>query len=450
MNSEHALIVDDSKTAQHRLKRMLEKFDLDIDIVSSAEEALAHLSYNHPAVIFLDHHMTGMSGMDALKTIKANPNTALIPVVMYTSEKDDLFVTQARALGALDILSKSTMQPSNLERVLESLNIYPRAPEENESREKPVVVAPKPTPGQTPPVSDLQQVRSQVGRLFEIHIAEVRSQINTSTQFIVKRLSTVIESRPIRDGGNDDVFLSAGRISDAEAGRKSAFISNLLLVAVLIGMGIFLYQILQTQEALQQVAKTVQESSDAGKADTHAIADSVSQLVNDKKAEVNQESNSTLLRAVGVVQNADFQFNYGESPFNPQQLANLTNVVSILAQAGYRGPIVVDLNFGNVCLEPGTAANTWRLARSEMPATSCKMLKDLSPKFAIADYMTPAYQTFEQTLPPIQDGRVSIRLTSSGLTYPRTEYPIVRTSTTAGEWNNAALKNNRISIQFPS
>jgi len=449
MNSEHALIVDDSKTAQHRLKRMLEKFDLDIDIVSSAEEALAHLSYNHPAVIFLDHHMTGMSGMDALKTIKANPNTALIPVVMYTSEKDDLFVTQARALGALDILSKSTMQPSNLERVLESLNIYTRGADENESQEKTVVVAAKPSPGQTPAISDLQQVRAQVGRLFEIHIAEVRSQINTSTQFIIKRLSTVIESRPLRGSANEDIFLSAGRLTDAEASRKSAFISNLLLVAVLIGMGFFLYQILQTQETLQQVAKTVQETSESGKAETHVIADSVSKLVNDRKAEANQTANSTLLRAVGVVQNADFQFNYGESPFNPQQLANLTNVVSILAQAGYRGPIIVDLNFGNVCLEPGTAANTWRLARSEMPATSCKMLKDLAPKFAVADYVTAAYQNFEQTLPPIQNGLISIQLTSSGMSNARAEYPIVRTSTTAGEWNSAALKNNRISIQFP-
>src|SRR6185312_12726392 len=136
MNAGHALIVDDSKTAQHRLKLMLEKFDLGIEMVASAEEALAHLSYNQPAVIFLDHHMAGMSGMDALKTIKANPATALLPVIMYTSEKDELFIGQARALGALDILSKSTMQPSNLERVLESLNIRPRGSAAADSEEK--------------------------------------------------------------------------------------------------------------------------------------------------------------------------------------------------------------------------------------------------------------------------------------------------------------------------
>ena len=34
------LIVDDSKTAQVRLRKMLERFDVDVDTVNSAEEAL--------------------------------------------------------------------------------------------------------------------------------------------------------------------------------------------------------------------------------------------------------------------------------------------------------------------------------------------------------------------------------------------------------------------------
>src|SRR5690349_9625179 len=120
---KQALIVDDSKTAQYLLKRMLQKYELMIDVVGSAEEALSYLSYNHPAVIFLDQQMTGMTGMEALKTIKANPHTALIPVIMYTSQNDDLFVSQAIALGAQGILSKNSMQAASLQQVLERLNV---------------------------------------------------------------------------------------------------------------------------------------------------------------------------------------------------------------------------------------------------------------------------------------------------------------------------------------
>ncbi|HEY7772170.1 MAG TPA: response regulator, partial [Marinagarivorans sp.] len=69
--AKRALIVDDSKTAQVRLQKMLERFDIDIDTSSSAEEALGYLSYRQPSVIFLDHHMEGMSGLSALKIIKS-------------------------------------------------------------------------------------------------------------------------------------------------------------------------------------------------------------------------------------------------------------------------------------------------------------------------------------------------------------------------------------------
>ena len=119
------LIVDDSKTAQFRLKKMLARFDLDVDTALSAEEALGYLSYQMPSVIFMDHHMEGMDGLEALKIIKANPSTAMIPVIMYTAEQGDVYTGQARALGALDILSKEVIKPSNLERVLSSLGIKP-------------------------------------------------------------------------------------------------------------------------------------------------------------------------------------------------------------------------------------------------------------------------------------------------------------------------------------
>ena len=123
MSSAQALIVDDSRTAQYQLKKMLEKYDLSIDTALSAEEALERLQHKQPSVIFLDHHMKGMDGFSALKIIKDNPDTALIPVIMYTSEKGSVYVGQARALGAQDILTKGAIQPASLERVLHNLNL---------------------------------------------------------------------------------------------------------------------------------------------------------------------------------------------------------------------------------------------------------------------------------------------------------------------------------------
>ncbi len=101
-----ALIVDDSKTARVALRKMLEKLNIPVATVESGEEALEYLQSSHPDVIFMDHMMPGMDGFAAVKAIKSDPAIASIPIVMHTTKKGDIYVGQARALGAADILPK--------------------------------------------------------------------------------------------------------------------------------------------------------------------------------------------------------------------------------------------------------------------------------------------------------------------------------------------------------
>ncbi len=125
MASKRALIVDDSTTAQYRLKKMLRVYPLDIDIVDSGEAALRYLAHHSPDVIFMDHLMPGMDGFRALQIIKSHPETAMIPVIMYTSKSGDVYTGQARALGALDVVSKDSINATDLSRVMETIHIYP-------------------------------------------------------------------------------------------------------------------------------------------------------------------------------------------------------------------------------------------------------------------------------------------------------------------------------------
>src|SRR5690606_30704458 len=104
MSSKRALIVDDSTTAQYRLKKMLASYDLDVDIVDSGEAALLYLAKHLPDVVFMDHLMSGMDGLRVLQIIKSHPETAMVPVIMYTSKSGDVYTGQARALGALDVI----------------------------------------------------------------------------------------------------------------------------------------------------------------------------------------------------------------------------------------------------------------------------------------------------------------------------------------------------------
>ena len=121
---KRALIVDDSRSARVILSRMLEQHGMTVDTAESAEQALEYLQRNRPDVIFMDHLMPGMDGFQAVQAIKADPLTATIPLMMYTSQEGELYVSQARALGAVGVLPK-TVRPVDVSRILYQLHLLP-------------------------------------------------------------------------------------------------------------------------------------------------------------------------------------------------------------------------------------------------------------------------------------------------------------------------------------
>ncbi|MET1254422.1 response regulator [Aliikangiella maris] len=125
---KNALIVDDSRLACKVMANMLETFGIQSFAVYSAEEALDYLQQNIPDIIFLDHTMPGMDGLETIKVIKSNPMTATVPVMMYTAKQGDVYVGQARALGAVDVLPKG-LEKDYLYNALEQLGLVKREPE---------------------------------------------------------------------------------------------------------------------------------------------------------------------------------------------------------------------------------------------------------------------------------------------------------------------------------
>src|SRR5271170_1470587 len=124
MTRKSALVVDDSKSARIILSRMLEKYDMEVDLAESAEQAIDYLTRHRPDAIFMDHLMPGMDGLQAVQAIKNNPGTATIPIMMYTSQEGELYVGQARALGAMGVLPKQ-VRPVDVSKVLYELHLLP-------------------------------------------------------------------------------------------------------------------------------------------------------------------------------------------------------------------------------------------------------------------------------------------------------------------------------------
>ena len=121
---KRALVVDDSRSARVVLTRMLERYGILVDAAESAEAALDYLKEKRPDVIFMDHLMPGMDGLQAVREIKAQPELAAIPIMMYTSQEGEIYSGQARASGAVGVLPKS-IRPIDVTKALYQLQLLP-------------------------------------------------------------------------------------------------------------------------------------------------------------------------------------------------------------------------------------------------------------------------------------------------------------------------------------
>ena len=69
-------------------------------------------------LVLLDINMPGGTGMDVLKRLKNSTKTNLIPVVVITGSTDTALPEQAKALGAVQFLSKPVDPEMLLQAVL--------------------------------------------------------------------------------------------------------------------------------------------------------------------------------------------------------------------------------------------------------------------------------------------------------------------------------------------
>ena len=121
-----ALVVDDSRIARHVLSGMLDRHGFDVETVDSAEAGLNRLSESLPHVVFMDHLLPGMQGLEAVRKLRARPEAVDTRIVMYTSQDGDLFADVARAAGADDVFVK-TADNTALDEILARLNLLPSA-----------------------------------------------------------------------------------------------------------------------------------------------------------------------------------------------------------------------------------------------------------------------------------------------------------------------------------
>jgi adenylate cyclase len=121
--SQRILVVDDVAANVRLLEQLLSLSGYEVSTASSGAEGLAKIASDNPDLVLLDVVMPQMSGYQVCRSIRANPATQLLPVVMVTALDPVEERVKGIEAGADDFLSKPINQPELLARVRSLLRI---------------------------------------------------------------------------------------------------------------------------------------------------------------------------------------------------------------------------------------------------------------------------------------------------------------------------------------
>jgi CheY-like chemotaxis protein len=446
MARKRALVVDDSKSARVILSRMLEKYDIEVDMAESAEQSIEYLKHNRPDAIFMDHLMPGMDGLQAVQAIKGNPQTAMIPIMMYTSQEGELYVGQARALGAMGVLPKQ-VRPVDVSKVLYELHLLPDRRDMNEPALLPVEME-----GGAPVERSAQPKSASVtsidwGRRVE---AAVKDQAVDIRRFIVASLdsfagrivSDVRESLPIIPA-NDSIAPPPKAAHPSWVWPLATLAGCLAAAAFAAGWMVVRNDLAHTREEMATLANSNAEL-------THVRTD-LSGAVKDLTAAL-AAANAAAAPAAGTPGSGlnpaapprIETVPYGEIPFDRTRLDVLRDMLSKLETQGFHGVLKVTSMAGLFCLS-ANGSEGYVQAMPTIAVSKCDVIGNpfedsltgqQRQSLAFANLIAGARQRTA--------GAISVVVETAGSSKLVAQYPARSDGLTAGEWNRAAGANNRV------
>ncbi|MEX1085368.1 MAG: response regulator [Steroidobacteraceae bacterium] len=430
MPGRRALVVDDSKSARVVLSRMLERYGIEVDSADSAESALEYLKDRRPDVIFMDHLMPGMDGLQAVREIKAKPELSAIPIMMYTSQEGEIYGGQARASGAIGVLPKS-IRPIDVTKALFQLQMLPDRRDNLPSALE--IVDGEPVGEGAQPVAASPAAERDIRSLVEAMLKEQSLELR---RFIVSTLDTwthriVAELRPKE---------SLEETVDADAAAKPLpaqpwpwIAATASAVAALILLAVLYWQAKVATEQAERAFEAVTASNE-----TLTQAIEKWRIAGDASAEAaGQEGFKPLVLAIP----------FGEQALSPARLESVRTLVAQLERAAISGVVRIEAFAGSFCLA-SAGDDGYMLAAPASPAAQCEQVGNpFDESHGSASRQPLAYANLAASVRQRTGGAIELELTPGSRERLAVSYPPIEQAT-AGQWNAAAQSNNRIEISI--
>ena len=127
MDKRYILIAEDDMDDRYLMKTALEETGITeevryaengVEVINCLEAVIEKNGvYNYPKLILLDLNMPKMDGREVLKKIKSHESYRKIPVVVFSTTKNQLEVTRCYDLGANTYIIKPVSYDSLVETI---------------------------------------------------------------------------------------------------------------------------------------------------------------------------------------------------------------------------------------------------------------------------------------------------------------------------------------------
>ena len=113
MSSFKILCIEDNQQTQRMLTFLLTKAGFEVIAADDGRQGIEKAKAWRPALILVDMMMPGMSGSEVIRTLRADPVTKDVPMLVLSAYDDEALIEEALAAGADDYLPK-TISPTDL------------------------------------------------------------------------------------------------------------------------------------------------------------------------------------------------------------------------------------------------------------------------------------------------------------------------------------------------
>jgi CheY-like chemotaxis protein len=380
--------------------------------------------------------------LQAVKAIKSNPQTAMIPIMMYTSQEGELYVGQARALGAMGVLPKQ-VRPVDVSKVLYELHLLPDrrdmaepalAPVELEGG-KPVERPPAPAAGTT-----VDWARRLETAVKDQAVDVRRFMVASLDSFAARIVSDVRNSIPAPTPEFPPPPARARRRTWPWAAGVAA---ACLIAAASAGCWLIARDDLAKSRA--EVAGLTSANAELQRArldlsatvkDLTAALAAASTAAGAAAVAVGTGTVAAALRAEPVP--------YGEIPFDRGRLEVLRELLAKLEAQGFHGVVKITSLSGLFCLS-GNSSDGFTPAGASVLASKCDMVGNpFEESLSGQQRQSLAFANLIAGVRQRTAGAITVAMENGGSARPSMPYPARNESLTAGEWNRAATANNRV------